>query len=94
MKGHFLSTSWGMDYQPCTRVKKRSSFLLRPFRRGTGAHTDVGALNCGLGCLEPQADILIPSSPTFSNSVALCLLRLVVDEDMWLLLEGTLGLHC
>lgn len=69
------------------------AFSLDHFSEEMTAHTDVGALDCGLGCLEPQANILIPSSPTFSDSVALCLLRLMVDEDMWLLLEGTLRLH-
>ena len=58
-----------------------------------GPHTDVVALNGGLGCPEPQSDVLVPSL------AALALLAVLgrdlgVQEDVWLLLERALALDC
>ena len=61
-------------------------------------HTDVGALNGGLGGTETKTDILVPTAAG-ANLLALRL-RLGVDEDVRLLLErtfrldGQLGRHC
>ena len=49
-------------------------------------------LNGGLGSLEPQADILVPSPAALSDFLALGL-DLRVGEDMRLLLESALRLH-
>lgn len=61
-------------------------------------HTDVGALNGGLGGTETKTDILVPTAAG-ANLLALRL-SLGVDEDVRLLLErtfrldGQLGRHC
>lgn len=54
-------------------------------------HTNVAALNGGLGSTESQTDVLVPSSATLSDSLALRL-GLSVGEDVRLLLESTLRL--
>lgn len=53
---------------------------------------DVCALNGSLWCPEAQPNVLVPSSPTLSDSCALRSLCLLVNEDMWLLLVGALRL--
>lgn len=55
-----------------------------------GHHTDVAALNGGLGSTESQTNVLVPS-PALSDFLALGL-GLGVEEDVRLLLEGTLRL--
>lgn len=54
-------------------------------------HTDVAALNGGLGSTESKTNILVPSSATLSDSLALGL-GLGVGKDMRLLLESALRL--
>ena len=46
--------------------------LFTPKTRRRIAHTNVGALNGSLGRPEAQANILVPSSATLSNSLRLC----------------------
>ena len=58
------------------------------------AHTNVGALNGGLGRPEAQADVLVPSPASLSNLLALAALALRVEEDVWLLLESAFALDC
>jgi len=61
-------------------------------KTGEGAFlVNIASLNGGLWCAETQTDILIPSSPTLSDLLALGL-RLGVDEDVRLLLERTFRL--
>ena len=55
-------------------------------------HTDIAALNGGLGSPESQSDILVVSSATFSHSLGLCGSALLVGEDVRLLLESALAL--
>lgn len=55
------------------------------------AHTNVAALNGGLGGTETQTDILVPSSSALAGSGALGL-GLGVLEDVRLLLESALRL--
>lgn len=54
-------------------------------------HTNVAALNGGLGSTESKTNILVPSSATLSNSLAFGL-RLAVGENVRLLLESALRL--
>ena len=54
-------------------------------------HTNVAALNGGLGGTETKTNILVPSSATLSNSLALGL-GLAVGENVRLLLESALRL--
>lgn len=51
------------------------------------------AFNGGLRCPESQSHVLVPSSSTLADLCALCALGLLVDENMRLLLVGTLRLH-
>lgn len=53
-------------------------------------HTDVGALNGGLGGTETETDILVPAASL--ASLLRLGLRLRVLEDVRLLLESALGL--
>jgi hypothetical protein len=53
-------------------------------------HTDVGALDSGLGGTEAQTDILVPAAAG-TNLLGLGL-GLGVKEDVRLLLESALGL--
>ena len=55
--------------------------------------TDVCALNGGLWGLESQTNVLIPSSSSLSDST-LSRADLAGEEDVGLLLESTLRLHC
>ena len=55
-------------------------------------HTNVCSLNSVLRGPEAQTDILIPSPATLSLALALAGLRLVVEEDMRLLLVSALAL--
>lgn len=61
-------------------------------------HTNVVSLNSSLWCSETQANILVPSSSTLSDSLALRL-YFGVGEDVRLLqkrtlrLDGQLGRH-
>lgn len=52
-------------------------------------HTDVGAINGGLGGPEAQADVLVPSPATLADAVVL---GLGDEVDVRLLLESTLAL--
>lgn len=52
-------------------------------------HTDVGALNGGLGRPEAQADVLVPSPATLADAVVP---RLGDEVDVRLLLESALAL--
>ena len=85
MKGHFLSIASASVQELCCKWDNPS-----PYQR-----TDVGAFDGSLWCPKPQANVLVPSSPALSDlgALALCSLRLGVDEDMRLLLVGTLRLH-
>lgn len=56
------------------------------------SHTNVRALNGGLGCPETETDVLVPSPAALANSLALAAGLLVVEEDVRLLLESTLAL--
>lgn len=56
-------------------------------------HTNVCAFDCLLWCPEPQAHVLVPSSPTLADFRAFGALCLLVDEDMGLLLESALRLY-
>ena len=80
MNGHFLSASnaW---VRVCA-IACKSTFL-----------TDVGSLDGSFRCSEAQSNVFVPSSATLSNSVALHF-RLVVEENMRLLLKGALRLDC
>lgn len=52
--------------------------------------TNIGSLYSGLRGLEAQSNVFVPSSATLSHSLALCALGFRVEEDMRLLLKGTL----
>ena len=67
---------------------------LQKTRRRRTTLTDVAALNGSLGGSESQPDIFEPSPTGLANLLALRGLRLVVEEDVRLLLVGTLGLDC
>lgn len=56
------------------------------------AHTDVATLNGSLWCPETESNVLVVSSATLSDSLRLVGAALVVDEDVWLLLESALAL--
>lgn len=58
--------------------------------------TDVIPFDSVLGRLEPQPNILIPSSTALSNTLALARggALFVVEENVRLLLEGLFALHC
>lgn len=58
--------------------------------------TDVAARDSSLRGSEAQADILIPSSTSLADLLALCGpgLGLVVEKDVRLLLVSALGLDC
>ena len=55
--------------------------------------TDVGSINGRLRRPEAQPNILVPSPAALANSLALGALILGVEEDVGLLLEGSLRLH-
>ena len=55
--------------------------------------TDICSVNSSLRCLESQSDILEPSSSTLADSLALCSLALLVEENVRLLLESTFRLN-
>jgi hypothetical protein len=55
--------------------------------------TDVCSLNGSFRCSEAQSNVFVPSSATLSNPVALRF-RLVVEENVRLLLKGALRLDC
>ena len=57
----------------------------------SSVHTNVAALDGGLGGTETKTDVLVPSSATLSNSLALGL-GLAVGENVRLLLESALRL--
>ena len=59
-------------------------------------HTDVFAINRSSRRSEAQSNVLEPSPATLSDSLRLRCLRasLVVEEDVWLLLERALTLDC
>ena len=59
-----------------------------------GLHTNVGALDSGLGRPEAQSDVLIPSPTTLSDTLALAALSFGVEEDVRLLLESAFALDC
>ena len=59
-----------------------------------GGRTNVCAFDCSLWCPEAQPNVLVPSSPTLSDSGALCSLDFLVDEDVRLLLVGAFRLYC
>lgn len=63
------------------------------FQIGPQPHTDVASLDGGLRSPESQPNLLVPSSPTLTDRGRLGLL-LVVEEDVRLLLESALRLHC
>jgi hypothetical protein len=56
------------------------------------SHTNVRALNGGLGRPEAQTDVLVPSPAALADSLALAAGLLVVEEDVRLLLESALAL--
>ena len=51
-------------------------------------------LNCSLRCPEAQPDVLVPSPAALADFVGFGGAALVVEEDVRLLLESTLALHC
>lgn len=61
---------------------------------GRGKVTNVIPFDCGSRCSEAQANIFIPSPPSFANALALarCGAFLVIEEDVRLLLEGAFAL--
>ena len=69
-----------------------SAVVSPPSRRVMSRHTDVAALNGGLGGTEPKADVLVPSPATLAGPRGLDL-GLGVLEDVRLLLESPLGLN-
>lgn len=83
------------QHQTATCSTFHSSFLcyILPNRTDKieGLRTDVCALNRCLWRAEAQSNVLVPSAPTLSNSAGLGL-RLVVKEDVRLLLESALRL--
>lgn len=56
------------------------------------SHTDVRALNGGLGRPEAQTDVLVPSPAALADLVLSGGL-FAVGEDVWLLLVSTLTLN-
>jgi len=62
---------------------------------GEGAFfVDICSLNSSLWRPKPQSNIFVPSSSSLSHTLALRTFDLGVEEDMGLLLEGTLRLDC
>ena len=59
-----------------------------------GPHTNVGALDSGLGRPEAQSDVLIPSPTTLPDTLALAALSFGVEENVRLLLESAFALDC
>lgn len=59
-------------------------------------HTDILSLNRRLRRPEAQTDIFVPSPASLADLCGFGRFRaaLVVEEDVWLLLEGALALHC
>lgn len=57
-------------------------------------HTYVGPLNRSLRGPESKSNVLVPSSSALANLLALRAFRFGVEEDVRLLLESPLGLHC
>jgi hypothetical protein len=55
--------------------------------------TDVCSLNGSFRCSEAQSNVFVPSSAALSDPVALRF-RLVVEENVRLLLKGALRLDC
>ena len=84
VKGHFLSRI------PCQTTSSKSKAPSRSLRD----RTNVCALNRSLRCPEAQPNVLVPSSPTLSDSGALRSLDLLIDEDMRLFLERAFRLYC
>jgi hypothetical protein len=70
--------------------KCRRSRLVAQFFASQVVHTDVVALNGGLGGTETETDILVPAAGL--TSLLGLGLRLRVLEDVRLLLESALGL--
>ena len=99
VKGHFLSVQ---RYNVSCFIFQYASFPphLRPHLDSTlnikDMRTDVFALNCKLWCPEAQTDVLKPSPSTFADLRRSRCFRslLVVEKDVWLLLEGALALDC
>jgi hypothetical protein len=96
VKGHFLSVvamlAPALVIFVCNPILR---FFLRELAHRTGGLTDVAALNCSLGRSETETNILEPSSATLSNLLRpRSLSGLVVEENVRLLLVGTLGLDC
>ena len=84
VNGHFLSR------QP--KLTAYTSQLPVP-TRASYQHTDICSLNSSLWCSEPQPNVLVPSSSTFTDLGAFRPLGLLVDEDVRLFLIGALRLH-
>lgn len=59
-------------------------------------HTDILARDCQLGRPESKTNIFVPSPSSLADRSRLRRLGalLVVEEDVWLLLEGALALDC
>ena len=83
VNGHFLSN--GRNKR--VRVERQHYFRTKKVEI-----TDIGPLNCGLRSPEAQPDIFKPSPSAFPSALALGSFLLGVEENVRLLLEGTLRL--
>lgn len=77
--------------QICRRSFVYNPIIATPAQAQMFQHTDVSSLNGGLGGLETQTNIFVPSPATLANLLALRL-DLRVDKDVRLLLISTLRL--
>ena len=62
--------------------------------QNVGDRTNICAFDCSLRCPEAQPNVLVPSSPTLSDSGALSPLDFLINEDVRLFLVGALRLYC
>ena len=86
-EGAFLVYSMGENHSVRVCLAARLPQLC--FR----SRTDVGPVNGRLRRPETQTNVLVPSPSALANSLALRALVLGVEEDVRLLLEGSLRLH-
>lgn len=78
VNGHFLSRELSQSFE---KLRYRSDL------------TDIAALDGSFGSFEAQPNVLVPSPSTFSHPLALCILALVIEEDVRLLLISPLRLN-
>jgi len=98
VKGHFLSgikEKMSVHRVSCiVTLALRRSLHPRPAQStfSRDQRTDVVPINGILRCPEAQPDVLVPTRASLALLVRLAALRLVVEEDVRLLLEGALAL--